>query len=76
MRMRVDVSGTRDGQPWPSRGSVIELPDDEGAEYCRSGMAEPVTTFTAVETTVLSPVAEELRTTTESGSALRRGRPR
>jgi hypothetical protein len=90
--MRVDVSGTRNGQEWPRRGSVIELPDTEAMEYCASGMAEPVTTFAPVETATMPPaelrdergpeLRDELRTDTESGGALvpaeRRGpgRPR
>lgn len=43
VRMKVEVSGTRNGQPWPPRGSVIDMPDVEAASYCSSGMAEPVT---------------------------------
>jgi hypothetical protein len=73
VRMRVDVSGTRNGEPWPQRGSVIDLPGHEAAEYCRNGMAEPVATFGEVETATVEP---ELRTDTESGKSIRRGRPR
>lgn len=78
--MKVDVSGTRNGLEWPPRGSVLDLPDDEAAEYCRTGMAEPVAVFTEFEqATVPEPevrAGSELRTDTESGAALRRGRPR
>lgn len=42
VRMRVEVAGTRNGQPWPKRGGVIELPDQEAAHYCKVGLAEPV----------------------------------
>jgi len=44
MRVKIkgDMSGTRDGQPWPTRGEEIDLPDDEGAALCAQGMAEPV----------------------------------
>lgn len=42
IRLRGDISGTRDGQDWPPRGSVIELPDDEAATLCQNGMATPV----------------------------------
>lgn len=45
VRMKVSVSGTRNGEPWPARGSVVELPDAEAADYCKSGMAEPITTL-------------------------------
>ncbi|MEV7684471.1 hypothetical protein [Streptomyces bungoensis] len=27
--------------PWPARGSVVDLPDDEAAAMCRSGLAKP-----------------------------------
>lgn len=37
-----DVSGTRNGQAWPPRGSTIELPDDEAAILCQQRMATPV----------------------------------
>jgi hypothetical protein len=40
--MKVTISGNRDGEPWPARGGLIELPDAEGAELCASGSAEPV----------------------------------
>lgn len=50
VRMKVDVSGTRAGHEWPPRGSVIDLPDDEAADYCRAGMAEPVAVFDTPET--------------------------
>lgn len=42
VRMTVDISGTRHGQEWPPRGEVVDLPDDEGAALCSSGMATPV----------------------------------
>jgi hypothetical protein len=50
VRMRVQVSGQRNGEEWPPRGSVMELPDDEAVGYCQAGMAEPVTTFAQAET--------------------------
>lgn len=42
VRMKSDVSGTREGQPWPARGEVTDLPKEEALELCRNGMAEPV----------------------------------
>lgn len=53
VRMKVQISGQRNGVEWPTRGSVIDLPDDEAAGYCAAGMAEPVTTFREAETAVL-----------------------
>jgi hypothetical protein len=79
VRMRVDVSGTRDGQRWPPRGSVLDLPDDEAAHYCQVGMAEPVAVFRDAETATTPPVEERADgpLTTETGPARRGpGRPR
>ncbi len=59
VRMKVDISGTRAGQEWPPRGSVIDLPDAEAADYCKSGMAEPVAVFNEPE--VSDPPAPETR---------------
>ncbi|MGY0060858.1 hypothetical protein ACWY4P_30660 [Streptomyces sp. LZ34] len=44
MRIRLlgDVSGLRNGKPWPKRGTIITIPDDEGDALCASGMAERV----------------------------------
>jgi hypothetical protein len=42
VRMKVTISGTRNGEPWPERGGIKELPDGE-AEYMISvGLAERV----------------------------------
>ncbi|MEU2924204.1 hypothetical protein ABZ636_03955 [Streptomyces sp. NPDC007251] len=42
VRMKIDVSGSRDGRAWPRRGETLDVPDDEGMRLCASGMAEPV----------------------------------
>jgi len=43
VKMLVDVTGTRgDGQPWPARGEEVDVPDDEGADLIKSGIAEGV----------------------------------
>lgn len=42
VRMKVEITGTRDGQPWPLRGEEIDVPDEEGRDLCNSGIAEPV----------------------------------
>lgn len=42
VRLTGDITGNRNGQPWPSKGSEVVLPDDEGAALCKSGMAVPV----------------------------------
>lgn len=40
--MKVDVTGTRNGDPWPPRDEVVDLPDDEARDLCAAGIAEPV----------------------------------
>lgn len=42
VRLKVDISGSRNGAPWPGRSSIVELPDDEAARMCQNGMAVPV----------------------------------
>ncbi|MEV7394342.1 hypothetical protein [Streptomyces sp. NPDC091215] len=42
IRMKMTVSGLRNGQPWPPRGGVLDVPDAEGAALCAMGGAEPV----------------------------------
>jgi hypothetical protein len=42
VRMKVDITGTRNGEPWPAREETIDLPDEEARDLCASGMAEPV----------------------------------
>ncbi len=85
MRVRLlgDISGTRDGQNWPPRGSEIDLPDDEAVALCGQGMAEPVVDLEAgIERAVVDDSDVELRLDTSSAAALvpnapvKRGRPR
>ncbi|KPC73717.1 hypothetical protein ADL26_13375 [Thermoactinomyces vulgaris] len=77
--MKVDLSGTRNGEPWPRRGETVDLPDEEAAQLCASGMAE--TAKGKVEKAVPSKaeVAEpEPAEATEAPKAEKRGpgRPR
>ena len=37
--MRVQISGTRDGQDWPAPGASIDVPDDEAAQLLALGLA-------------------------------------
>lgn len=67
IRMKVDVSGSRDGMPWPRRGGVVDLEDDEAAQLCRAGMAEPVAEDARVETA--TPPKEEQRVLTTETAA-------
>ena len=42
IRMKADISGSRNGQPWPRRGEIATLPKGEAADLCAAGLAEPV----------------------------------
>jgi hypothetical protein len=39
--MLTDVTGTRDGRPWPGRGRIAHVPAREAEELVASGYAEP-----------------------------------
>lgn len=69
IRMKTTVSGSRDGVPWPPRGETVELPDDEAAALCASGMAEPVADD-EVETAVPDDDSEKRAMTTQSAAAV------
>lgn len=68
VRLKGDISGTREGQPWPPRGSVVDLPDDEAAKLCATGMAVPVPAD-EVEAAVMPDDVERRTLTTETGPA-------
>ena len=40
--MKTHILGTRNGVRWPAAGEVTTLPDNEGADLCAAGLAEPV----------------------------------
>lgn len=42
VRMKVSITGLRDGKPWPPAGGEIVVSDQEGADLCTDGMAELV----------------------------------
>jgi len=35
-----DITGARDGQPWPPAGTEVDLPEDEAQSLIHSGMAK------------------------------------
>lgn len=83
VRMKVSVSGARNGVPWPPIGEVVDLPDHEGAALCDANLAEPVADRKAEKAVDERPVekrdddeAEEKPSglSTESGPSRRRGR--
>jgi len=42
VRMTANITGCRNGVNWPEAGETIDLPDNEAAEMCSAGFAEPV----------------------------------
>jgi len=42
VRMRTQISGSRNGVDWPARGETVNLPEAEAGLLVRSGIAEPV----------------------------------
>jgi hypothetical protein len=73
VRMKVGISGSRNGRPWPEIGEEVTLPDQEGKEMCESGMAEPVAEKPRTETREAKTEAREASTETrEAGTAERR----
>lgn len=65
VRMKVKISGTRDGAEWPDKGDTVDLPDDEAEQLIRYGAAEEA--GDDVETATAPDTAEKRGT---------RGRPR
>lgn len=57
VQMSVFISGTRDGEPWPEVGGVVDLPADEAADMIANGYAEPVAAKDA-ETASVTPEGE------------------
>lgn len=72
VKMKVDMSGTRDGAPWPPRGTVVDLPDDEALQYLNADMAVPAGE-TDAETATMPTDDVETRgpVTTKSGPVKR-----
>jgi hypothetical protein len=41
IRMLREMTGSRDGEPWPKKGETAELPTATAAHLVASGVAEP-----------------------------------
>ncbi|AGP56183.1 hypothetical protein [Streptomyces rapamycinicus] len=62
VRMKAAISGTRDGEPWPARGGVVELPQDEAEHLIGAGLAEDAASGEPVEETATVKAAPETAT--------------
>lgn len=52
VQMKLKIQGSRNGIRWPEAGGVVDLPDNEGADLCAAGIAEPVAEPAKVEKAV------------------------
>lgn len=62
VRMKVTISGTRDGQPWPERGKAVDLPDDEAKHMVAAGLAEEYDGEVPAEENAANPAEPEKAT--------------
>jgi hypothetical protein len=42
VQMKVQISGTRNGEDWPAPGEAAEVSDEEAVSLLNSGLAEAV----------------------------------
>ncbi|MFF0117430.1 hypothetical protein [Streptomyces prasinus] len=62
IRMKVQISGTRNGEDWPTVGEVTDLPTGEAQHLVASGVAEEVgAEEPEVETATVPATPEEKR---------------
>ncbi|MET8401390.1 hypothetical protein [Streptomyces sp900116325] len=40
IRMLVEMTGSRDGEPWPAKGKTVDLPTAAAAHLVSAGIAE------------------------------------
>lgn len=81
VRMKVGMSGTRNGEAWPKLGEVAELPTAEAAHYVAAGIAErvevaPVETATVPDPDVTAAPIPEVTEQPDAESRGKRGRPK
>lgn len=64
VRMKTHITGFRNGEPWPSKGGELDLPDTEAADLIVAGYAEEVHHAQADEP---APVDDEPEATEAGG---------
>lgn len=62
IRMVVEMSGSRNGRPWPKRGEIAELPTGEAQHLVDSRIAARVTEDDAAPVETATPPAAETST--------------
>jgi hypothetical protein len=73
VRMKTDVSGSRDGRAWPKRGETLDVSDTEGADLCGSGLAVPAADSDDTEKAVAPDDSETRALTTDNSAAVTPG---
>ncbi|MEV5261751.1 hypothetical protein AB0L02_27390 [Streptomyces anulatus] len=82
IRMKVQMSGTRNGSRWPKAGEIADIPTGEASHLVASGIAEKVSDGPPTEETATPPPSEDTKapepeTATPPAETKRgRGRPR
>ena len=91
VRMLINITGSRDGSPWPAPGGTLDVPDHEAESLIANGYAEAERADApATEEVASAPDPDPEPTTTDSdgdpapevsdstvkAEPVRRGRPR
>jgi len=63
--LKADITGLRNGVEWPSRGSTVDLPDDEAVSLLNAGLAVAVKAEARVEAAVKNDQPETAARTTK-----------
>jgi len=58
VKMIAQITGTRDGEDWPRRGAVADLPDVEAADLITNGYAIDPSAIEPDEETADAPAAD------------------
>lgn len=62
IRMKVNLSGTRNGEDWPRAGEITDIPTGEAQHLVASGIAEDATGPAPKVETAAAPDTAEKRT--------------
>lgn len=68
IRMKVQMSGTRNGEDWPARGELADLPTGEATHLVASGIAEEVTDSDSGPESAIAQKAETPKAAAPAGA--------
>ena len=72
VKMNATISGTRDGEDWPAKGSIVDLPEQEARDLIFAGLAIEVDTA-APETATVEPAETATTTSKRPSRAAKKG---